>query len=133
MLPAQDRATPDRPGSAAALLGRAMSPPHFPIGPDGLLGQWTFDAIDTGRFPVGPCTVTAAEVPHKGGRTFGYRIDCDGQSLAYLPDHHPAVDARPGLELARDVDVLCHGVMFADSERTTAHSCGHATLSETHT
>src|SRR4029450_2747444 len=37
LMPAQYGASPDSPGSAAGLLGRAMSPPHFPIGPDGLL------------------------------------------------------------------------------------------------
>ncbi len=132
MLPAQCEASPDRPGSAAELLARAMSPPHFPIGPDGLRGNWTFDAIDAGSFTAGGCTVTAVEVPHKGGRTFGFRIEADGASLAYLPDHHPALSYAPGLELAQGVDVLCHGGMFADSERAIAHAYGHATLGETH-
>jgi len=71
-------------------------------------------------------------VPHKGGRTFGFRIEADGASLAYLPDHHPALSYAPGLELAQGVDVLCHGGMFADSERAIAHAYGHATLGETH-
>jgi len=132
MLPAQCEASPDRPGSAAELLARAMSPPHFPIGPDGLRGNWTFDAIDAGSFTAGGCTVTAVEVPHKGGRTFGFRIEADGASLAYLPDHHPALSYAPGLKLAQGVDVLCHGGMFADSERAIAHAYGHATLGETH-
>jgi ribonuclease BN (tRNA processing enzyme) len=131
LLPAQDSASPDCPGSAARLLSRAMSPPHFPIGPDGLRGEWSFDAIDPGTFAAGGCRVTALEVPHKGGRTFGYRVEADGMSLAYLPDHHPAMAFDPGVELARGVDVLCHGAMFADSERTLAHDYGHATLGET--
>ncbi len=132
MLPAQCGAVPERRGSAAELLARSMSPPHFPIGPEGLRGDWTFEAVEAGRFTAGGCEVTALEVPHKGGRTFGYRIEADGTSLAYLPDHHPAVDAEPGVELARGVDVLCHGSMFADSERVIAHSYGHATIGETH-
>lgn len=132
LLPAQDGASSDMSGSAARLLARAMSPPHFPIGPEGLRGEWAFDAIDTGTFVAGGCAVTALEVPHKGGRTFGFRIDADGQSLAYVPDHHLALDAGPGCELAKDVDVLCHGAMFADSERPIAHLYGHATLGETY-
>lgn len=36
------------------------------------------------------------------------------------------------MELARDVDVLCHGAMFAESERALARAYGHATLGETH-
>ena len=95
LLPAQCGASAERSGSAAELLSRAMSPPHFPIGPDGLRGDWSFDAIDAGTFSAGGCTVTAVEVPHKGGRTFGYRIEADGMSLVYLPDHHLAIDPRP--------------------------------------
>ena len=132
MLPAQGDASPDQPGSAAVLLARAMSPPHFPIGPEGLRGAWEFLAVDAGRFSAGGCAVTAMEVPHKGGRTFGYRIEADGMSLAYLPDHYLAANDKPGLELTGGVDVLCHGAMFSDSERTIAHAYGHATLGETH-
>ncbi len=132
MLPAQGGASPERPGSAAALLARAMSPPHFPIGPDGLRGDWTFDAIDAGRFSAGGFDVTASQVPHKGGRTFGYRIEADRMSLAYLPDHHPALTMEPGLQLARGVDVLCHGSMFSAAEQAIAHEYGHATLGETY-
>lgn len=132
LLPAQEGATPDRPGSAAVLLARAMSPPHFPIGPDGLKGQWTFSAILPGRFSAGGCELTALEVPHKGGRTFGYRVEADGLSLAYIPDHHPSTDPAPGLRLARDVDVLCHGAMFTEAEQDIAHAYGHATIQEAH-
>jgi ribonuclease BN (tRNA processing enzyme) len=131
-LPAQDGAWPDRPGSAAILLARSMSPPHFPIGPSGLRGQWTFSAVLPGALSVDGCEVTVLEVPHKGGRTFGYRIEADGVSLAYLPDHHPSTDPSPGLRLARDVDVLCHGAMFTQAEQDIAHAYGHATIQEAH-
>jgi ribonuclease BN (tRNA processing enzyme) len=130
LLPAQGEARVDAPGSAAGLLSRAMSPPHFPIGPEGLRGKWLFEAVDEGTFEAGGCRVTAREVPHKGGRTFGFRVECDGAVLAYLPDHHPDVDPAPGLALAAGADVLCHGAMFADSEHVVADAYGHATLGE---
>jgi len=130
LLPAQLEAAPDEPGSAAALLSRAMSPPHFPIGPEGLRGDWTFDAVEVGCFSAGGCAVTAVEIPHKGGRTFGYRVEVDGVSLAYLPDHHPSTDPDAGLKLAHDVDVLCHGAMFTEGEEAVAHLYGHATIQE---
>lgn len=130
LLPAQYGAEPGHPGSAAALLAGSMSPPHFPISPDGLRGQWVFEAMDPGRFRAGGCQITALEVPHKGGRTFGYRIEADGASIAYLPDHDPAVSAGAGLGLARGVDVLLHGGMFARSELATARRFGHATVDE---
>jgi ribonuclease BN (tRNA processing enzyme) len=129
-LPAQNGARADSPGSAAHLLARAMSPPHFPIGPDGLRGAWSFEALEEGTFKAGGCTVTALEVPHKGGRTFGYRVECDGKVLAYLPDHRPDIDPGAGLALSEGADVLCHGAMFSDRDRDLAHLFGHATLGE---
>ena len=107
-----------------------MSPPHFPIGPEGLRGKWRFEAVDEGMFEAGGCRITAREVPHKGGRTFGFRVECDGQVFAYLPDHHPDSNPEPGLALAAGVDVLCHGAMFRDTEHAVAAAYGHATLGE---
>jgi ribonuclease BN (tRNA processing enzyme) len=130
LLPAQDGASPRSPGSAAALLSRAMSPPHFPIGPDGLRGQWSFGAVEPGTFSAGGFRVTALEVPHKGGRTFGYRVEADGASLVYLPDHHPSTDPAPARRLAEGADVLCHGSMFTRGEEALAHAYGHATVEE---
>lgn len=130
LLPAQGTARPQRQGSATALFAESMSPPHFPIGPDGLRGEWSFDAIDPGVATVGGCTVTAMEVPHKGGRTFGYRVEADGVSFAYLPDHLAAESMRAGVALAAGVDVLLHGGMFTPSERRIAHWFGHATIDE---
>ncbi len=130
LLPAQCGASSDVAGSAATLLARAMSPPHFPIGPEGLRGDWSFDAIDVGTFVAGGCTVTAVEVPHKGGRTYGFRVEADGSSLTYLPDHHPIDDPSAGLRLAAGVDVLCHGGMFLESERAVADAYGHGTVDD---
>ena len=79
-------------GSAEQVLARGMSPPHFPITPGGLRGRWTFAALQPGTVKAEGFTVEAAEVPHKGGRTFGYRVS-DGRSvLTYIPDHC----SRPG-------------------------------------
>lgn len=130
LLPAQCGATSDDASSAAALLARSMSPPHFPIGPDGLRGDWSFQAIDAGSFSAGGCTLTAVEVPHKGGRTYGFRVEADGSSLAYLPDHQPTRDPTPGLRLAAEVDVLCHDAMFTESERDVADLYGHGTVDD---
>lgn len=129
-LPAQDGATSGSPGSAAALLRRSMSPPHFPIGPDGLAGRWRFDAADAGWLEAGGARVLLADIPHKGGRTYGIRVEADGRSIAYLPDHDPAADPEPGAKLARGVDLLLHDAQFAESERATASAYGHATVGD---
>jgi ribonuclease BN (tRNA processing enzyme) len=129
-IPAQEHAEAGVAGSAEALLARAMSPPHFPIGPAGLQGCWTFDTLEPGTFEVGGFLVTALEVPHKGGRTFGYRVEADGVSIAYLPDHDAESDYSAGVTLSRGVDVLLHGGMFGEKDRATARAYGHATIGD---
>jgi phosphoribosyl 1,2-cyclic phosphodiesterase len=133
LLPEQgDGAT----GGATALevLASGMSPPHFPITPDQLRGQWSFGMLAAGPVKAEGFAVEAAEVPHKGGRTFGYRVS-DGHSvLAYLPDHCPT-ELGPGpdgwgayhpaaLALADGADVLIHDAFWLPGEVTAAGSAG---------
>ena len=77
------------------LLARAISPPHFPIRPKQLGDGWTFNAIEPGRHEFEGFSVHALEIPHKGGRTFGYRVSDVSATLAYLPDHSP-ISLGPG-------------------------------------
>ncbi len=117
-----------------AVLRRSMSPPHFPIGPDALLGSWRFGALDAGVHTIEGFRVTAAEVEHKGGRTFGYRVDGPDGSLAYLPDHAPRLagaDRREAaLKLAGGVDILLHDAQYLADERAIADAYGHATIDD---
>ena len=59
-------------GEPVAALQRAMTPPTFPITPRQLRGDWTF-GLDPGLVWLGPFTLMARQIPHTGGRTFGYR------------------------------------------------------------
>jgi ribonuclease BN (tRNA processing enzyme) len=110
-------------GDPYALLARAMSPPHFPIAPDGLLGRWRFLPV-----AAAPAGVRVAEVAHKGGTTVGIRVEADGRSVGYLPDHLPGDAAAE--DLVAGVDVLLHDGQFLDREADRAHAYGHATLGE---
>jgi phosphoribosyl 1,2-cyclic phosphodiesterase len=129
---------PEQPDGASAesVLERGMSPPCFPIRPRQLRGDWTFATLAPGRHGAAGFTVQAREIPHKGGRTFGYRIS-DGRSvLAYLPDHCPtALGAGPdglgahhaaAMELAADADVLVHDASLLPQEVPAQASFGHA-------
>jgi phosphoribosyl 1,2-cyclic phosphodiesterase len=124
--------------SADQVLSRAMSPPHFPIGPDGLRGRWTFGVLSPGPVSVSAAgfTVEAREIPHKGGRTLGYRVS-DGRSvLAYVTDHCPtAFGAGPdgwgeyhpsAMELAADADVVVHDAQLLAAEVPAQAAFGHA-------
>jgi phosphoribosyl 1,2-cyclic phosphodiesterase len=125
-------------GDPRDVLGGAMSPPHFPITPQGLHGDWSFVALPPGHHQIEGFEVNAADLPHTGGRTFGYRVADGEKSLAYLPDHGPlgcgdgpdGLGARheAALALAQGVDVLVHGAPFTLDERALAAGFGHATV-----
>ncbi len=125
-------------GTAEHVLGRAMSPPHFPISPGELHGSWTFDHIDEGKHHFEGYTILAREIPHKGGRTFGYRVSDGVHTIAYLSDHWPgSLGAGPhgfgpyheaALELAADVDVLIHDAQYTAEEYPRRREFGHSAI-----
>ena len=124
-LPAQDGA------SGRDLLAQTLSPPAFPITPEGLRGSWGFHAWDGGTREIRGFTVRAVDVAHKGGRTFAHRVECGGASVAYLPDHAPAAGTTPALmDLLHGVDLLVHDAQFLDGERPIAVDYGHATVQD---
>ena len=124
-------------GSAGAeeVLALGMSPPHFPIRPSGLRGEWSFCGLAPGVFTAEGFTVEAREVPHKGGRTFGYRVSDGHSAIAYIPDHCPTA-LGPGPEgwgeyhpaalgLASGVDLLIHDSFLLPDEVAAEASFGH--------
>jgi len=121
------------------LLARAMSPPHFPIGPGDLRGRWTFHSLEEGRHTIEGLDVVAREIPHKGGRTFGFRVsDATGATVAYLSDHWPT-GVGPGpaglgeyhdgaVALAEGVDVLLHDAQYTAAEFPARAHFGHSAI-----
>jgi phosphoribosyl 1,2-cyclic phosphodiesterase len=80
---------PEQDCDPEELLARVMSPPHFPIRPKELGSGWSFHGLEAGQHQIEGFSVLAAEIPHKGGRTFGYRVSVGSSSVAYLSDHSP--------------------------------------------
>jgi phosphoribosyl 1,2-cyclic phosphodiesterase len=128
---------PEQGEDAAVLLGRLVSPPLFPIGLDGLLGDWTFATYDAGRFAVEGFDVVALDIPHPGGRSLGLRVSDGTAVVAYLSDHGP-VALGPGpdglgerhhaaLELARGVDLLIHDAQMTPTQLARLPHYGHST------
>jgi ribonuclease BN (tRNA processing enzyme) len=128
-----DLYVPEQEGvSARDLLARTMSPPSFPIEPEGLLGSWRFLPVPEVTATIEGFQVTAVDVSHKGGRTVGYRVASPTASFAYLPDHAPSRGMTPAAwSLVEGVDVLLHDAQFIESERSLADDYGHATVEET--
>jgi len=131
MLPEQESGA-----DAATTLAGLMSPPYFPIGPSQLCGHWTFSSLPSGESEIEGFTVLAREIPHKGGRTYGYRVSVGDAAIAYMPDHNPTalVPGEDGLgeyhpaalELARDADLLVHDAQLLPEELAAEARFGHA-------
>lgn len=129
---------PEQPGEPQDLLAIVLSPPHFPIRPCELRGRWQFRALVEGDHDVEGFTVTARDLPHKGGRTFGFRVSDGTSTVAYLPDHSPLV-LGPGphglgeyheaaVALARDADVLLHDGQHTAAELPAVTHLGHSAV-----
>lgn len=133
---------PEQGSTARDVLARVMSPPHFPIMPWELRGDWSFGCIDEGTHSLEGLTVLAREIPHKGGRTFGFRItDATGASMAYLSDHSPN-NFGPGpegfgeyhqaaIDLVDGVDLLIHDSQYTAAEFPARAHFGHSAIDYT--
>jgi phosphoribosyl 1,2-cyclic phosphodiesterase len=125
-------------GDPVEVLARAISPPHFPITPPELRGQWRFEAIEEGDHALEKFDVLARDIPHKGGRTFGYRISDGTATIAYLSDHWPIRRGRgpdgfgayheAAVQLAQDVDLLIHDAQYTASEFAARREFGHSAV-----
>ena len=75
-------------------------------------------------------------MPHKGGRTFGYRVSDATATVAYVPDHCPTASATGATASAStttrrwrsptDADVLVHDAQLLRDELAAEASFGHA-------
>ena len=129
---------PEQGEDPEELLARVLSPPHFPIRPKQLGDGWTFNAIEPGHYQFEGFSVDAREIPHKGGRTFGYRLSDSSATLAYLPDHNP-ISLGPGpdgtgvfheaaITLSQGADLLVHESQHTAAELPRLGFLGHSAV-----
>jgi phosphoribosyl 1,2-cyclic phosphodiesterase len=130
------------PASATLSLGqrltRYLSPPLFPVHLRDLPCALELHEVPCGDFTVGAFTISAALVCHPDP-TVGYRIATSGATLAYLPDHEPALGVpRPfldgawtsGYALAAGADLLIHDAQYTEEEYVQRVGWGHSTLAQ---
>ena len=122
--------------SLDARLRRYLAPPLFPVLLRDLPCRLELHHTGRGRFSIGPFHIRAARICHPG-HTVGYRIETETGSLAYLPDHEPALGAHhfpidpewtSGFELAQDVDLLLHDAQYTREEYPERAGWGHSTM-----
>lgn len=115
-------------------LGRYLSPPLFPVRLRDLGARLVLHDAPGTPTAIGPFVVRAEFVIHPGP-TVGYRVAEGSRTLAYLPDHEPALgvphfpsSARwtSGIGLARDADVLIHDAQYTVAEYPSRSGWGHS-------
>jgi len=122
--------------SLADRISRYLSPPLFPVQLSDLDATIHFHDVPDGEWEIAGARITARHVIHLGP-TVGYRIEHDGWSLAYLPDHEPAlgVELAPaqadwisGYPIAHRADVLLHDAQYTGDEYTARVGWGHSSV-----
>ncbi len=125
-------------GSLLDRIARYISAPLSPVEVRELPCHVSFRELQTSSWRIGPATVHAHAVSHRGP-TLGYRIEDVGATLVYIPDHEPALGAPidlledewiSGLALARDADLLIHDAQYTDEEYPNHLGWGHSSMSD---
>jgi phosphoribosyl 1,2-cyclic phosphodiesterase len=120
-------------------LSRYLSPPLFPVRLSKIPTAYFHDVHEE-PFRIGSVHVEAREIVHPGP-TLGYRLTANGATIAYLPDHEPALGSamvrarRPewisGYTVAREADLLIHDGQYGDVEYLSHQGWGHSSVSHT--
>jgi phosphoribosyl 1,2-cyclic phosphodiesterase len=117
-------------------IRRSFSPPLFPIDLMDTPAEVVFHELPKSPWEIGTARLTASLIVHPGP-TVGYRIEADGSSLAYIPDHEPALtgdftqrtrDWISGGSIAQDVDLLLHDAQYFEDEYDGRLGWGHSSV-----
>ncbi len=120
-------------------IGRYISAPLSPVEVRELPCSVAFRDTPATEWELGGATIRAEAVTHRGP-TLGYRITDGDTTIAYIPDHEPALGSRldelepewiSGFDLARDADLLIHDCQYSDEEYPDHVGWGHSAVSDT--
>lgn len=108
-----------------------LSPPHFPVPIDALPGTIRLLDVGDADFTIGEAAVRSRLVPHVGN-TLGFRVEWNGVSIAYIPDHQQPMDGTcstvPNVwDLINGVDLLIHDAQYLRAEFAMKRDWGHCT------
>jgi phosphoribosyl 1,2-cyclic phosphodiesterase len=120
-------------------IGRYISAPLSPVEVRELPCEVDFRDAPSLEWELGSATITAEAVTHRGP-TLGYRITEGDTTIAYIPDHEPALGAPledldpewiSGYRLAQDADLLIHDCQYTDAEYPEHVGWGHSRITDT--
>jgi phosphoribosyl 1,2-cyclic phosphodiesterase len=117
-------------------LMRYLSPPLFPVHLRDLRCQLHVHEVPCGDFAVGEFRIASALVCHPGP-TVAYRIATPRGTVAYFPDHEPALGVEEfpiaeqwtsGYAIADGVDLLIHDAQYSRDEYDDHVGWGHSSV-----
>ncbi len=118
-------------------IARYLSPPLFPVHV-GDVPRAVFHDAPEEEWQIGTARITASPVAHPGP-TLGYRLEENGHSFVYIPDHEPALgldlstvspDWVSGFGLAYGADLLFHDAQYFEDEYESRRGWGHSSVSD---
>jgi phosphoribosyl 1,2-cyclic phosphodiesterase len=119
-------------------IARAFSPPLFPVELADVPAEVKFHDIPRRRWRIGDAILSGIFVVHPGP-TVGYRVEQNGSSLAYIPDHEPALagsiegrtlDWLSGAQVAAGADLLFHDAQYSEEEYPDRIGWGHSSVAD---
>ena len=119
-------------------LTRYLSPPLFPVRIRDLPAEVTLHEIATADLELGEFRVNARFVTHPDP-ALGFRVSVDGRSMAYIPDHEPALGVTrfpvspqwtSGHRLAAGADLLLHDSQYTEQEYGERVGWGHSSIAD---
>jgi phosphoribosyl 1,2-cyclic phosphodiesterase len=114
---------------------RAFSPPLFPLDLRDVPARVTFCDLPGEPWRGDGISLFSDLVLHPGP-TLGFRLETGSSSLAYLPDHEPALagiaarslDWISGSALAHGADLVLHDAQYTAEEYETRIGWGHSSI-----
>jgi phosphoribosyl 1,2-cyclic phosphodiesterase len=124
--------------SLESRIARYISAPLSPVEVRELPCSVAFRDTPASEWELEGATIRAEAITHRGP-TLGYRISDGETTLAYLPDHEPALGAPldglepewiSGFDLAKDADLLIHDCQYTDAEYPSHVGWGHSGMTD---
>ncbi|MGH2996465.1 MAG: MBL fold metallo-hydrolase [Gaiellaceae bacterium] len=119
-------------------IARYFSPPLFPMQLSDVPARMTFHDVPADEWSIGTARLCAQSVSHPGP-TVGYRLEEGGRSIAYIPDHEPALGNRlewlspdwiSGFRIADRASVLLHDAQYTEEEYAAKTGWGHSSVND---
>jgi phosphoribosyl 1,2-cyclic phosphodiesterase len=117
-------------------IARYLSPPLFPVHLAEVQAHVQLHDAHEEPWSIGGATIVANRVSHNGP-TLGYRVEENGQCLAYIPDHEPAratdvgsaeLEWISGYQVACGASVLLHDAQYTAEEYAHHIGWGHSSI-----